>query len=54
LPAKSTIRSRFLVFYTIAPAGMTRVDDITLSGGRLIIEDRKSGKRIELPASLPL
>ena len=54
LPAKSTIRSRFLVFYTVAPEGMTRVDDITLSGGRLIIEDRKAGKRIELAASLPL
>ena len=54
LPAKSKIRSRFLIFYAQAPEGFTNVDDITLAGGVLIIEDRTSGKRITLPVSLPL
>jgi hypothetical protein len=54
LPAKSKIRSRFLLFYARTPEGFTRVDDITLAGGVLTIEDRAAGKRITLPVSLPL
>jgi hypothetical protein len=54
LPAKSKIRSRFLLFYARAPEGFTKVDDITLAGGVLTIEDRTAGKRITLPVSLPL
>lgn len=54
LPAKSRIQSRFLLFYVQAPEGFSRVDDITLDGGKLTIEDRLSGKRIVLAASLPL
>jgi hypothetical protein len=54
LPAKSKIRSRFLVFYTQAPDGFTKVDEVTLEGGVLKIEDRKSGKTITLSASRPL
>lgn len=54
LPAKSKIGSRFLMFWTRTPAGMTRVDDVRLEGGRLIIEDRASGKRVSLEASLGL
>ena len=54
LPAKSKIRSRFLLFYTQVPDGFMRVDDITLASGVLTIEDRTAGKRITLPVSLPL
>lgn len=54
LPAKSKIGSRFLLFYTRAPEGMRRVDDVTLTGGQLVIEDRTAGKRIVLGASLGL
>ncbi|MCL5744126.1 MAG: hypothetical protein M1541_09410, partial [Acidobacteria bacterium] len=54
LPAKSSIQAHFLVFYTRAPEGMTRVDDIQLEGRRLIVEDRAAGKKIVLPASLGL
>lgn len=52
LPAKSKIRARFLMFWAKAPAGMMRVDEVSLEGGRLIVEDRHAGKRIALPASL--
>jgi hypothetical protein len=54
LPAKSKIRSRFLVFYTKAPDGFTKVDSITLTGGVLTIEDRAAAKRITLAVSRPL
>lgn len=54
LPAKSKIGSRFLMFYTRVPDGFSQVDDVRQEGGRLIIEDKKSGKRVELAASLPL
>jgi hypothetical protein len=52
LPAKSKISARFIMFWTKAPLGMMRVDDIRLDGGSLIIEDRAAGKRLTLPASL--
>ncbi len=51
LPARSTIGSRFVMFYTRTPAGFTRVDDVVLENGRLTIEDRGSGTRIVLSAS---
>ncbi len=54
LPAKSKIGSRFLMFYTTVPEGFEQVDDVRQENGRLVIEDRKSGKRVELKASLPL
>lgn len=54
LPARSRIGSRFLMFWTRTPAGMTRVDDVRLEGGQLVIEDRAAGKRITLAASLGL
>ncbi len=54
LPAKSKIGSRFLFFYTKVPPEMTRVDDVKLDGGTLSIEDRSSGKRVTLAASLGL
>ena len=51
LPAKSTISSTFLMFYTRTPDGMTRVDDVTLEGGTLTIVDRGAGRTVTLPAS---
>jgi hypothetical protein len=54
LPAKGKIGSRFLMFWTRTPPGMTRVDDVRLEGGLLVIEDRAAGRRIALPASLGL
>jgi hypothetical protein len=54
LPAKSKIRSRFLVFYTRVPVGMTRVDSVTLLDRRLVIEDRKSGERVALTVASSL
>jgi hypothetical protein len=50
LPAKSTIETRFLIFYAKVPDDFTRIDDVTLDGGRLTILDR-SGKRLILAAS---
>lgn len=54
LPAKSKIESRYLLFYSQAPEGFRKVDDVRLEGGKLIIEDRKARKQITLDASLPL
>ena len=53
LPAKSKIASRFLMFYVRSPEGMSRVDDVRLENGKIIVEDRASGKRLTLAASLP-
>ena len=54
LPAKSKIGTRFLLFYVKSPEGMTRVDDVRLENGKLIVEDRTAGKTITMPASLGL
>ena len=53
LPAKSKIRTSFILFYTRAPEGFARVDDVSLEQGKLVIEDRGAGRRITLDASLP-
>jgi hypothetical protein len=54
LPAKSSIETRFLLFYTRVPAQMRKVDSVRLENGRLIIEDRAAHETITLPASLGL
>jgi hypothetical protein len=54
LPAKSTISSSFLMFYTPVPDGFLKVDDVQLSGGKLVIEDRVNKKTIALAASRSL
>jgi hypothetical protein len=51
LPARSTIGTRFVMFYTRTPEGFTKVDDVVLENGRLTIDDRGSGKQIVLSAS---
>jgi hypothetical protein len=54
LPAKSTIESSYLFFWTRVPEGFLGVSDIEFSGGALRIEDKRSGQTLTLPASLPL
>jgi len=54
LPAKSTITSAFLMFYTRTPDGFRTVSDVVLDGGKLTIEDRTSGKRVVLAVSRAL
>jgi hypothetical protein len=39
LPAKSSINTRFLLFYAHVPDGFTRVDDIKVKNGRILIID---------------
>ena len=50
LPAKSTLETRFLMFYTRVPDDFAKIDDVTLEGGRLTILDH-SQKRVVLMAS---
>ena len=54
LPAKSTISSAFLIFYTRTPDGFRKVDGVVLDSGKLTVEDRTSGIKIVLTASRPL
>ena len=50
LPARGTIRSSFLIFYTRTPAGFDGIKDVTVAGGTLTITDRK-GATVVLAAS---
>jgi hypothetical protein len=54
LPAKSTLTSSFLMFYTPVPDGFLKVDDVQLSEGKLVIEDRANKETIALAASRSL
>ena len=54
LPAKSTVTSSFLMFYTSVPDGFLKVDDVQLTGGKLVIEDRTNRKTVTLAASRSL
>ena len=54
LPAKSKITTRFAMFYTKIPPGMSKIDDVRLEGGKIIVEDRAAGRQVVLAASLPL
>ncbi|HOL70492.1 MAG TPA: hypothetical protein PLP04_20080 [Bryobacteraceae bacterium] len=54
LPAKSKITTQFLLFWVRALEGMTKIDDVRIENGRIIVEDRAAQKRIELTASRPL
>ena len=48
LPAKSTIASKFLVFYSHVPEGWTGVRDVRLEGGAIMVEELGSGRKLEL------
>jgi hypothetical protein len=51
LPAKSSITARFLLFYARTPRGFTRVDDVRMEGGQIVVVDRAAGLRVTLTAS---
>jgi hypothetical protein len=53
LPAKSTIRSHFLLFYARTPDGFGKVTTVRLENGHITIEDGAK-HQITLAASLPL
>lgn len=53
LPAKSKMRTRFLLFYTRVPDDFTAVADVELESGHLRIKN-KTGPAIVLDARLPL
>ena len=50
LPAKSKIQSHFLLFYARVPDGFTKVDDIKMENGKILIEDHTAHKQISLAA----
>ena len=54
LPARTKIESRFLMFYAHTPEGFSKVDDVRLENGKIIIEDHKTHKQVTLVASLPI
>lgn len=54
LPAKSTITTRFVFFYTRVPAKFTKVDDVRHDNGEIILEDKSAGLTVRLTASRPL
>jgi hypothetical protein len=54
LPAKSKITSRFLVFYTLVPPGLQKVDDVRLEYHQIVVADRSAHKEIRLPATVDL
>jgi len=51
LPAKSKIESHFLLYFARVPDGFTRIDDVRLENGHLIIEDRTAKRQLTLAAS---
>jgi hypothetical protein len=51
LPANSKITSRFLVFYTLVPQGLQRVDDVHIENHQIIVEDRSAHKVVRLPVT---
>jgi hypothetical protein len=53
LPAKSKIRTRFLLFYTKVPDDFAAVADVVLENGQLRVNN-KAGQNIVLNARLPL
>jgi len=51
LPAKSKIKTRFLLFYAHVPEGFNKVDDVTMENGRIVITDRSAKKQVKLAAA---
>jgi hypothetical protein len=50
LPAKSKIKTRFLIFYAHVPEGFTKVDEVTVENGQIVITDRAAHKQVKLAA----
>ncbi len=51
LLARGSLQTRFLMFFTAAPEGFTKVDDVRWSNGKLTITDKKAGKQIVLESA---
>jgi hypothetical protein len=51
LPARSTIKTQFLLFYAPAPEGFENVNNVIFENGRIVILDHTAKKQIELPAT---
>jgi len=51
LPAKSKIKTRFIIFYTHVPEGFNKVDDVAMQNGRIVITDRAANKQVTLAAA---
>jgi hypothetical protein len=54
LPARSKIRTSFLMFYARVPEGFDKVDDVRLENGQIVVENRRTNRRVTLTASRPL
>lgn len=54
LPARAKIRTSFLMFYARVPEGFDKVDDVRLENGRIVVENRRTNRRVTLTASRPL
>ena len=51
LPAKSKIRTRFLLFYAHIPEGFNKVDDVTMEHGQIVIADHSTKQQVRLAAA---
>jgi hypothetical protein len=54
LPAKSKIRTSFLMFYARVPEGFDTVDDVRLENGQIVLENHRTSQRVTLTASRSL
>jgi hypothetical protein len=54
LPAKSKITTRFLMFYARVPEGFTKVDDVRVENGQIVIEDHTTHQQVRLKCSLQI
>ena len=52
LPANGSLTTRFLMFHARVPAGLTKIDEVRMENGEILIVDRKSGRQLRLKASL--
>ena len=50
LPAKGSIESHFLLFFSQTPERMARIDDVRIENGTIVIEDRANNQRLVLAA----
>ncbi len=48
LPAKSKIKTKFLLFYARVPDGFGKTDDVRIENGQIVIEDHSAHKQITL------
>lgn len=48
LPAKSTVGSKFLMFYVHVPKELRKVDSVRLENGNIVVEDKDSGNTVRI------